>query len=405
MRTMKRAAAVALSVVMLMTSGVTAKAAVTDVQPAKSSSEAEFKWATQISTGWDTLSEIKVVGQYVYAADDSQHRIIKINKTTGEIEKEHKYNDEKYIQYYVGNIGYGDGKLYVAYDNGKIEAFDEDSLEPVWITESANYEVASKFLYDNGHLYFGSGAGVPESWSWDKGGKYYVLDTRDEDPTKTDEVKEIKEITTASEDANFYLKKGIKAGKYIIISDNRGMLTSINAEDNTVAATKAIGETFSGGIAYDKTTNMIYFAAGTNKFYGVKLNDDGSFGEAKSIQICDNGYSSMTPEVYNGRVYVSGTITDKDDPDNKGYFATIDVSSDEYKVSYMVKIPAYSQSEMLVSKTGEDSVNVYFTMNTDKAPGIYCVSDTTIIRNICSTHWCGKHTVSKCNTSNCDRAA
>ena len=40
MRTMKRVAAVALSVVVLMTSGVSAKAAVTDVQPAKSSSEA-----------------------------------------------------------------------------------------------------------------------------------------------------------------------------------------------------------------------------------------------------------------------------------------------------------------------------------------------------------------------------
>ena len=38
MRTMKRVAAVALSVVVLMTSGVSAKAAVTDVQPAKSSS-------------------------------------------------------------------------------------------------------------------------------------------------------------------------------------------------------------------------------------------------------------------------------------------------------------------------------------------------------------------------------
>lgn len=40
MRTMKRVAAVALSVVVLMTSGVSAKAAVTDVQPAKSKDEA-----------------------------------------------------------------------------------------------------------------------------------------------------------------------------------------------------------------------------------------------------------------------------------------------------------------------------------------------------------------------------
>ena len=64
MRTMKRVAAVALSVVVLMTSGVSAKAAVTDVQPAKSSSEAVLKWANKIGTladrGTYTLSLIHI---------------------------------------------------------------------------------------------------------------------------------------------------------------------------------------------------------------------------------------------------------------------------------------------------------------------------------------------------------
>ncbi|MFR7384032.1 MAG: hypothetical protein ACLUTO_06175 [Anaerostipes sp.] len=91
MRTMKRAAAVALSVVMLMTSGVTAKAAVTDAQPAKSSSEAELKWANKIGKSGEynadagvyvenNLSEIALSGNYIYAADDSEHRIMKIDK-------------------------------------------------------------------------------------------------------------------------------------------------------------------------------------------------------------------------------------------------------------------------------------------------------------------------------------
>ncbi len=57
MRTMKRVAAVALSVVVLMTSGVSAKAAVTDVQPAKSSSEAVLKWANKLGklADWGTM--------------------------------------------------------------------------------------------------------------------------------------------------------------------------------------------------------------------------------------------------------------------------------------------------------------------------------------------------------------
>ena len=92
MRTMKCVAAVALSVVVLMTSGVSAKAAVTDVQPAKSSSEAVLKWANKIGVpaDWNSgiynnLSEITISKDYIYAADDSEHRIMKISKKTGEI--------------------------------------------------------------------------------------------------------------------------------------------------------------------------------------------------------------------------------------------------------------------------------------------------------------------------------
>ena len=377
MRTMKRAAAVALSVVMLMTSGVTAKAAVTDAQPAKSGSEAVEKWATQISKGGDTLSEIEVVGQYVYAADDSQHRIIKINKTTGEIEKEHKYYNTGYTQYYAGNIGYGDGKIYVAYafessngeknTLGRIEAFDAETLEPVWISEptshtetdaktgkskTVNDEIASKMLYDNGHLYFGTGV-------LSGSGKYYELATKDDDSSRTDEIKSIKEITSSK--GNYYLKKGIKAGQYVIISDTTGIITSIDTTNNDqIVDTKAIEEKFSGGITYDQITNTIYFVAGTNDLYGVKINDNGTFGETKKVRVYDSGYSSMIPEVYNGKVYVSGT-TGTNAFASKGYLAVVDVKN--YKVNYTVELPAYSQGEMLVAKTGENSVRLYFTVN------------------------------------------
>ena len=206
MRTMKRVAAVALSVVVLMTSGVSAKAAVTDVQPAKSKEEAVEKWTNKIvpSGQWDTLSDIKVVGNYIYAADDSQHRVVKLDKKTGNIVKEHKYSNEEYTQYSASYIGYGDGKVYVEY-NGRIEAFDETTLEPVWISEELSHEetnsetgktttvddtIASRLFYDDGHLYFGTGKNSGS-------GKYYVIDTKSEkkeDATKTEEIKNVKEI-------------------------------------------------------------------------------------------------------------------------------------------------------------------------------------------------------------------
>ena len=395
MRTMKRVAAVALSVVVLMTSGVSAKAAVTDVQPAKSKEEAVEKWVNKLMPDgvYDTLSEIKVVGNYIYAAEDSNHRIIKINKENGKIEKEHSYYKADYKQYYVGNIGYGDGKVYVSYATqgtntvGRIEAFNADTLEPVWISEIASHNerstegapylvvndvVASKLFYDNGHLYFGTGAGTPgSSYGWDKIGKYYVLDTADEDKNKTDEIKKIKEIASASTEGNFYLKDGIKVGNYIITSDTKGKLFVIDSNTFKVVATKEMNEVFSGGMAYDNTTNTIYFVAGINNLYGIKINTDGSFGETKKVQ------------VYKTKVYLTGS-KGTDGIENTGYFAVVDVKSDEYKVNYTVDIPAYSLGEMLVVKTGSDSVRLYFAVNYAKfdenskalsGGNVYCVDD------------------------------
>ena len=414
MRTMKRVAAFAMTVAVIMTSGVTTKAAVTNVQPTKDVSETNLKWANQISTGYDTLSEIKLVGKYVYAADDSQHRIIKINKDTGKIEKQHKYHDESYSQYYVGNIAYGDGKIYVAYANkletgengetntvanGRIEAFDADTLEPVWISEAAYHTekdsetgeaktvydmVASRLFYDNGHLYYGTGTGTPGSnYGWDKTGKYYVLDTVDEDKTKTDEIKKIKEITSSSEEGNFYLKNGVKVGNYIVASDTKGKIFTIDTKTSKVVATKEFGEVFSGNMAYDKTTNTIYFVVGTNDLYGIKVNSDGSFGKENHVRVYKTGYSAMTPEVYNGKVYLSGS-KGTSGVDGNGYFAVVDVRTSNYKVNYTVDLPAYSQGEMLVSKTGKNSVRLYFTVNYAKTDenynplsggGIYSIED------------------------------
>lgn len=392
MRTMKRVAAVAMSIVVLMTSGVTAKAAVTDAQPAKSSSEAEQKWAEKIvpSGQWDTLSDIKVVGNYIYAADDSQHRVIKLDKKTGKEVATHKYSNEEYTQYSVSYVGYGDGKVYVEY-NGRIEAFDEITLEPVWISEELTHTeidsktgkektvddtIASKLFYDDGHLYFGTGKGSDS-------GKYYVIDTKSEGTTKTEEIKKVKEII--SSEGSFYLKNAVKIGQYIITSDNQGTLSSIDTKNNNkVVSTKEIGKRFSGGIAYDKTTNMIYFVAGTNDLYGVKVENDGTFGAEKCVRAYETGYSAMTPEVYNGKVYVSGCVGMNPFSD-KGYLAVVDVQSEEYKVNYTVELPAYAMGEMLVAKTGENSVRLYFTVNYAKSDenyvpysggGIYSIEDS-----------------------------
>lgn len=382
----KYIAATVMSVMMMLMSATGIKAAVADVAPAQNKDQAYMKWAHQITTSTSaTLSQILLEGKYIYAADDSNHRIIKINKDTGNIEKQHSYSNKNYRQYYVGNVAYGDKKVYVAYDNGKIEAFDSETLQPLWISEAAQDTVASKLFYDNGHLYYGTGTGTPGSpFGWDKGGKYYVLDTKDEDKNKSDETKKITQVEEASSEGNFYLKGGVKAGKYIVASDTKGKLFTIDSQTAKVCAVKQLNKVFSGGIAVDQKTNTIYFVAGTNgsDLYGIKINEDGSFGQMKTVRVYNSGYCAMTPQLYQGKVYMIGA-TGKSGIDNGGYFAVLDVSSDKYKVNYIVNIPAYSLGEMVAAKTG-DGVRLYFTMNymndekgKIQGGGIYSIKDTS----------------------------
>jgi len=403
MRTMKRVAAVALSVVVLMTSGVSAKAAVTDVQPAKSSSEAELKWANKIGqSGWynadagvyveNNLSEIALSGNYIYAADDSEHRIMKIDKKTGEIVKSVSYKNDSYTIHYGAGIGTGDKKIFVGYENGIIQAFDADSLQSVWITKpiekvegNGQYDqsnaISGGFVYDddNKNLYVGTG-------TYSGKGSYVALTTKDEDQTQDYEVKEI--TWQKESDTTYYWNKGVSAGDVVVACDAAGNLRSYDKKTGEIKSESKLDDKFNGGIAYDASTNTVYlgvyhiiYEEEDNKkeksrvasLYGVKIGDDGKFETVKKVEISDHGYIASTPEIYNGKVYVSGSNAGYN---NGGFMAVIDVSSDQYKVNYTVDLPAYSQSTPVVVKSANDSVKVYFTINTNPNGGIYMIEDS-----------------------------
>lgn len=394
MRMMKRVAAVALSVVVLMTSGVSAKAAVTDVQPAKSSSEAVLKWANKIGTlaDWGTytynnLSEIAVVGDYIYAADDGEHRIMKISKKTGEILKSVSYKNDSYTIHYGAGIGTGDRKIFVGYDNGIIQAFDADTLQSVWITkpvekveDKGQYDqsnaISGGFVYDNGYLYASTG-------TYSGKGSLVALTTKDEDTSKDYEVKEI--TWQKENDATYYWDKAKSIGNVIVICDASGKLKSYDKKTGEVKSEVKIDNKFSGGIAYDTSSKTIYLAAdhaiygennkqtdSTANLYGVKIENDGTFGAVNKVEIGEHEHIASTPEVYNGKVYVSGTAFDY----SKGFMAVVDVVSDQYKVNYKADLPGYSQSTPIVVKDGTDSVNVYFTVNANPNGGIYVLKDS-----------------------------
>ncbi|MDY2725406.1 MAG: hypothetical protein SOV36_01060, partial [Anaerostipes faecalis] len=188
MKQMKKIVAAITVLAVMLTSYVPVSASVTTAQTPTTSEEAKLNWAKKIgqlsdwsSHNYNNLSEIAISGQYIYAADDSQHRVIKIDKSNGEIIAEGKYIDSEYLIHYGASVCYGEGKVFVGYDNGIIQAFDAESLESLWVSEKADDAISAKMIYDNGTLYAGTG-------SYAGAGSYYAVSVKDEDPEKKDEI-------------------------------------------------------------------------------------------------------------------------------------------------------------------------------------------------------------------------
>lgn len=384
MRTMKRVAAVAMSIVVLMTSGVTAKAAVTSVQPAKDASEVKINYQKKIGEvapedGWMTginnnLSEIVISGNYIYAADDSKHCLKKIDKKTGVLKISKPYIHQSYTINYGAQICVADQKVFVGYENGMVQAFDQNTLKSLWVSEPITQETdgsgaISSLTYDKGCLYVATGTYVG-------GGNYGKLTTKDEDTTKTDEIKKF-EWKKTSDGSYYYNKGGVVIGNYIIMADGKGVVKAYDKSNGSVKEEKgtlSLDSGFSGGIAYDQSKNMIYIASKSTMLYGIKVNNDGTFGTVKKIKIHDGGYIASAPEVYNGKVYISGRV-DSEDYYAKGFMAVVDVSSSNYKVNYEVTLDAYSQCKPVIVQNGKDAVRVYFTENITPG-GIYMIEDS-----------------------------
>ncbi len=117
----------------------------------------------------------------------------------------------------------------------------------------------------------------------------------------------------------------------------------------------------------------IYMMSMSSTLYKISIAD---LTVVDQIQIYEDGYSTSTPTLYNGRIYVGG-LKDNSDFYGTGFIAVIDASSmDVIAISDTV---ANVQSQPLVTTAyaNEDNLNsviAYFTCNTYPG-GVYYIED------------------------------
>ena len=350
--------------------------ALTSTLTPDSAETAELKWAKKYGSGWSASTSIPIiVNENVYFIMGS--KIIRADKATGEALKEGTLKGS--AGFSTNSLTYAEGMVFAQVGNGVIQAFNADTLESLWVTESIGGQTISPITYYNGYIYTGVWSGETKEQN------FACFSVTDEDPTNGFETKY---ATWLRPHAGGYYWVGAYVNDVCAVfgsDDGTGgsdsptaVLYSVNPVTGSIIDTiNDVKGDIRCCVVYD--SGRVYFTTKGGYLYSVGLNTNGTFDHAsiKSIQI--GSMSTSTPVIYKGRLYVgcSGKGYDWDGDSGSG-IAVVDVSGGKLDIIYKASTPGYPQAGPLVSTAFENStgkVYVYTTYN-NKPGGIYIIEDS-----------------------------
>lgn len=246
-----------------------------------------------------------VYGDYLYTVktpdwgSKGNGELLKINKNTMEIEDR---------QELIAKTGYtpfieaGDGQIFVPLVDGRVQAFDAQTLMSTWVTTTPEKvgEVASRLTYYNGYLYYGIGGYSPK-----QGDLFICVNTEDTDVAQQFESKEL--TWTYKDGAGYYWSEAVVIGDCIAFSgyDGKIVLHDLISDKVYDSIDLGIGK-ITNSLFYDQNSKKI-IAANTNGYIATVEVDNYTFNDdtlKKSEKF--NGQFSSSPVCYNNRIYIGG---------------------------------------------------------------------------------------------------
>ena len=355
----------------------------TDAKTPTSAAETSLKWSCNTGGDWATSSPgfpIEV-GEFVYFAVGN--KILKLNKETGV--KAAESAEAVDTVGFFSTIAYGDGKIFMPVNGGRIQAFDAQTLASVWVSQAcplSGMQSLSPVTYHNGYMYMGVSNGPANN------GMLFCLSTSDDDPFRSDEVKNYTWSYNPGS-TGFYWSEGVPVGENIIFAGENGVLVSHHLTrdvvTDTLTLTKNNGtakEAVRSSAHYDKDTKRVYVSTKAGSVHSVRINADGTFDTASyNFRFISNDLTS-SPTTYRGRLYIGGGGISSAAP-----FSVLDAET----LSIIYQIPQIkSQSSPVVSTayaTAQNNWKVYIyllqytgTPETPAKPAnpdrIFCVTDS-----------------------------
>ena len=271
---------------------------VVDAQTPSSLESAEVAWKQQYGKSADVTNSISdgiLVENYVCCFQGNQ--LLYLNKETGETEKSVQMSGKGNSTF--NKPLYAAGMIFVPLNNGRVQAFNAKTLEPLWLYEDTVGGMAATALrYDSGYLYVGFADG-----------NLVCLSIEDENPEKKDEAKS---AVWRKYDSEGFYRTGIYTDDiYAYACGRSGTLYCLNKKTGETVQQITVPQEAgapSTAICFEK--GRIYFATENGWLYSYALAENGKIREDSVSSIRLGGVIYGTPLIYKGRVYVGSGAKD-----------------------------------------------------------------------------------------------
>ena len=305
------------------------------------------KWEIRLGTGYAAAPTPPLLhGGYLYVG--AGKKLYKINRETGSILKSSNT--------LAGNMGYamfppvyGNGMIFIGVGNGRIQALDAKTLSVKWTCIARTGATNSPVVFDGDSrsVFFAT-------WNnKNEGGEYICLDADDGS------------FRWAVEHKDGFYWSGAYVGSDHVIFGSESVYGTQNSTIYSVdKRTGAIISTM-GAIGNIRSTvtgdeNSVYVLTQNSRLYKINIGSGGSFVSSSYVAV--SGGSTGAPTILDGKIY----------------FGTSAKTIDVYSLSDLKKIdsfhmPGYPQSEFLLEKNPDGSVDIYSTYNS--YPGGICRID------------------------------
>ena len=264
---------------------------------------------------------------------------------------------------------YADGKVFVALDEGIVQAFDYETMKSLWVyTDAVGGQALCPITYDNGYIYTGFWVDEAEN------ANYVCLSVNDENTKKETESKSARWTYKAL--GGFYWAGACVTDKYVVFgkddgkknSENSSKIICLNKSTGKAVSTLSVKGDIRSSVTYAAETKAFYTSSKAGYVYKFSMDSSGKLSSLKSYKTV--GAVTATPVIYGGRLYVGCQNG------SAGKFIVLDAKT--MKEIYTADMQGYPQASVLVSTGYEEAsgkVYIYSTYNA-KPGGITVFEDS-----------------------------